>query len=116
VNRTELVKQINQKGSFLCVGLDTDLKKIPAHLLSETNPVLTFNKAIIDATHDYCVSYKINTAFYESMGSKGWETMEETLAYIPANQFTIADANAVILVIQVICMPALFLKTFHLIR
>jgi orotidine-5'-phosphate decarboxylase len=93
VNRTELVKQINQKGSFLCVGLDTDLKKIPAHLLSETNPVLTFNKAIIDATHDYCVSYKINTAFYESMGSKGWETMEETLAYIPANQFTIADAK-----------------------
>lgn len=93
MNRTELVKQINQKGSFLCVGLDTDIKKIPTHLLSESNPVLAFNKAIIDATHEYCVSYKINTAFYESMGKKGWETMEETLDYIPKNQFTIADAK-----------------------
>jgi orotidine-5'-phosphate decarboxylase len=93
VNRAELVNQIKQKGSFLCVGLDTDIKKIPSHLLREKNPVLAFNKAIIDATQEYCVSYKINTAFYESMGSKGWETMEETLAYIPKNQFTIADAK-----------------------
>jgi orotidine-5'-phosphate decarboxylase len=93
VNRAELVNQIKQKGSFLCVGLDTDIKKIPSHLLSEKNPVLAFNKAIIDATQEYCVSYKINTAFYESMGSKGWETMEETLAHIPKNQFTIADAK-----------------------
>lgn len=75
------------------MGLDTDIKKIPAHLLSEPNPVLAFNKAIIDATQAYCVSYKINTAFYESMGSRGWETMEATLAYIPDNQFTIADAK-----------------------
>jgi orotidine-5'-phosphate decarboxylase len=93
VNRTELVSQIKQKGSFLCVGLDTDIKKIPAHLLPEENPILAFNKAIIDATQAYCVSYKINTAFYESMGSKGWDTMEKTLAYIPKNQFTIADAK-----------------------
>jgi orotidine-5'-phosphate decarboxylase len=93
VNRTELVSQIKQKGSFLCVGLDTDIKKIPAHLLKEENPILAFNKAIIDATQAYCVSYKINTAFYESMGSKGWDTMEKTLAYIPKNQFTIADAK-----------------------
>jgi orotidine-5'-phosphate decarboxylase len=93
VNRSELVKQINHKGSFLCVGLDTDIKKIPPHLLSEANPILVFNKAIIDATQAYCVSYKINTAFYEAMGTKGWETMEETLAYIPKDQFTIADAK-----------------------
>ncbi len=93
MNRSELIQQIKQKGSFLCVGLDTDITKIPQHLLSEANPVLTFNKAIIDATKEYCVSYKINTAFYESMGTKGWQTMEETLAYIPSNQFTIADAK-----------------------
>jgi orotidine-5'-phosphate decarboxylase len=93
VNRTELVNQINRKGSFLCVGLDTDIKKIPTFLLSEENPILAFNKAIIDATQEYCVSYKINTAFYESMGSKGWDTMEQTLAYIPKDQFTIADAK-----------------------
>lgn len=93
MNRTELVSQIKQKGSFLCVGLDTDIKKIPIHLLHEENPILAFNKAIIDATQEYCVSYKINTAFYESMGSKGWDTMEKTLAYIPKNQFTIADAK-----------------------
>jgi orotidine-5'-phosphate decarboxylase len=93
VNRAELINQIKLKGSFLCVGLDTDIKKIPQHLLAEKNPVLAFNKAIIDATKNYCVSYKINTAFYESIGSKGWETMEQTLAYIPSNQFTIADAK-----------------------
>lgn len=93
MNRTELVSQINRKGSFLCVGLDTDIKKIPTHLLKEENPILAFNKAIIDATQEYCVSYKINTAFYESMGSKGWDTMEQTLAYIPEDQFTIADAK-----------------------
>ena len=63
MNRTELVNQIKLKKSFLCVGLDTDIKKVPAHLLQEKNPVLAFNKAIIDATKDYCVSYKINTAF-----------------------------------------------------
>lgn len=75
------------------MGLDTDIKKIPAHLLQESNPVLAFNKAIIDATKDYCVSYKINTAFYEAQGVSGWQTMEETLRYIPDNIFTIADAK-----------------------
>lgn len=93
MNRTTLVNEIKNKGSFLCVGLDTDIKKIPAHLLSGPNPVLSFNKAIIDATKDHCVSYKINTAFYESMGSKGWKTMEDTLSYIPSTIFTIADAK-----------------------
>ncbi len=93
MKRSELINQIKQKSSFLCVGLDTDIHKIPSHLLTEKNPVLAFNKAIIDATQQYCVSYKLNTAFYEAMGTYGWQTMEETLAYIPTNQFTIADAK-----------------------
>jgi orotidine-5'-phosphate decarboxylase len=93
VNRSELVNQIKQKKSFLCVGLDTDIKKVPPHLLQEENPVLAFNKAIIDATKDYCVSYKINTAFYEAEGVSGWQTMQDTLNYIPENIFTIADAK-----------------------
>lgn len=93
MKRSELVGQIKEKKSFLCVGLDTDIKKIPAHLLSEPNPVLAFNKAIIDATKDFCVSYKINTAFYEAEGVKGWETMQQTLDYIPSDIFTIADAK-----------------------
>jgi orotidine-5'-phosphate decarboxylase len=93
VKRAELISNIKQKGSFLCVGLDTDIKKIPSFLLKEADPVLAFNKAIIDATKDYCVSYKINTAFYESMGKSGWDTMEKTLAHIPSGQFTIADAK-----------------------
>lgn len=93
MNRAELISQIKQKGSFLCVGLDTDIKKIPVALLNESDPVFAFNKAIIDATKEYCVSYKMNTAFYESMGTKGWETMEKTLNYLPQNQFSIADAK-----------------------
>lgn len=93
MNRHELINQIKTKKSFLCIGLDTDIKKIPTHLLNKTDPVFEFNKAIIDATNFLCVSYKINTAFYESLGSKGWETMEKTLNYIPRNIFTIADAK-----------------------
>ena len=93
MNRAQLINQIKQKGSFLCVGLDTDKNKIPPHLAAKNNPVLEFNKAIIDATKDYCVSYKINTAFYEAIGAKGWQTMEETLEYIPTTHFTIADAK-----------------------
>lgn len=93
MNRTELVNQIKLKKNFLCVGLDTDIKKVPAHLLQEKNPVLAFNKAIIDATKDCCVSYKINTAFYEAEGVSGWQTMLDTLNYIPKNIFTIADAK-----------------------
>jgi orotidine-5'-phosphate decarboxylase len=75
------------------VGLDTDLSKLPKHLQDEPNAVVKFNKAIIDATKDFCVSYKINTAFYESMGVKGWEAMEETVAYIPPTHLKIADAK-----------------------
>ncbi len=93
MNRATLIQQIQQKKSFLCVGLDTDLTKIPVHLQGRPDAVLHFNKTIIDATKDWCVSYKINTAFYEVMGSKGWDIMAETLAYIPATHFTIADAK-----------------------
>lgn len=93
MTRAALIEQIRLKQSFLCVGLDTDINKIPIHLQQQPNAVLTFNKAIIDATKDYCVSYKINTAFYEAMGKAGWEVMEETVAYIPKTHFTIADAK-----------------------
>lgn len=93
MNRDTLIRQIKTKKSVLCVGLDTDLNKIPPHLLNEENPVLAFNKAIIDATKDIAVCYKINTAFYEVQGIRGWETMEQTRAYIPENIFTIADAK-----------------------
>ncbi len=82
-----------QKKSYLCIGLDTDIEKIPRHLLTDPDPVFAFNKAIIDATHDLCISYKINTAFYESQGAKGWESLEKTVNYIPENIFKIADAK-----------------------
>ena len=93
MNRKSLIEQIKLKGSYLCVGLDTDGTKIPKHLQDQPDAVLQFNKAIIDATKDCCVSYKINTAFYESLGSKGWDIMEETLDYIPATHLKIADAK-----------------------
>jgi len=93
MTRQQLVEQIRSKQSYLCVGLDTDITKIPAHLLSGSDPVFAFNKAIIDATQDLCVSYKINTAFYEAQGLKGWQSMEKTLQYIPSNIFSIADAK-----------------------
>ena len=93
MNRNQLVEQIQIKQSFLCVGLDTDITKIPKHLQSSADAIFQFNKAIIDATKDYCVSYKINTAFYESQGIKGWEAMEKTLRYIPKTHFSIADAK-----------------------
>jgi len=93
MNRIQLIGQIQQQKSFLCVGLDTDLAKIPKHLQQQPNAIFAFNKAIIDATKDYCVAYKINTAFYESLGLKGWEAMEQTLHYIPNTHFTIADAK-----------------------
>jgi orotidine-5'-phosphate decarboxylase len=91
--RQELINHIHQKQSYLCVGLDTDITKIPKHLQSHPNAVVEFNKAIVDATKDFCVSYKINTAFYESMGVKGWLAMEETVNYIPSTHFKIADAK-----------------------
>jgi orotidine-5'-phosphate decarboxylase len=88
-----LVDQIKAKQSYLCVGLDTDIEKLPAGLPKNKDGVIAFNKAIIDATAPYCVSFKINTAFYESQGIAGWEAMEATLAHIPSTHFTIADAK-----------------------
>jgi len=93
MNKSYLVNQIKEKQSYLCVGLDTDIQKIPKHLQQQPNAIVAFNKAIIDATKDYCVSYKINTAFYESMGVKGWQAMEETVHYIPSTHLKIADAK-----------------------
>lgn len=93
MTRKQLIQQIQLKRSYLCVGLDTDLTKIPKHLQSHPDAVFEFNKQIIDATHDLCVAYKINTAFYEAMGLKGWEAMEKTVNYIPKDQFIIADAK-----------------------
>lgn len=93
MTREELIQQIKTKRSFLCVGLDTDLSKIPPHLLETEDPIFEFNKAIIDATKDYCVAYKPNTAFYECHGIKGWESLKKTLDYIPKDIFTIADAK-----------------------
>ncbi len=90
---TSLTEQILLKKSYLCVGLDSDITKLPTHLKGHKDGVVAFNKAIIDATLPYCVSYKINTAFYESQGLKGWEIMKETLDYIPNTHFTIADAK-----------------------
>lgn len=93
MTRQELIRQIREKKSFLCVGLDTDLDKIPAHLLQTEDPVFEFNKAIIDATKDLCVAYKPNVAFYEALGPKGWESLKKTIDYIPAHCMTIADAK-----------------------
>lgn len=96
MTRKELIASIQRKRSFLCVGLDTDLKKVPAHLLQQEDPVFAFNKAIIDATAPYCVAYKPNLAFYESMGVKGWIAFEKTVSYLRENypdQFIIADAK-----------------------
>lgn len=96
MTRKELIASIQRKRSFLCVGLDTDLKKVPAHLLQEEDPVFAFNKAIVDATAPYCVAYKPNLAFYESMGVKGWIAFEKTVSYLRENypdQFIIADAK-----------------------
>ncbi|WP_342082953.1 orotidine-5'-phosphate decarboxylase [Dyadobacter sp. OTU695] len=89
----ELFQQISTKRSYLCVGLDTDIQKIPAHLLKTDDPIFEFNKQIIDATVDYCVSYKPNIAFYEALGPKGWESLQKTVEYIPKSHFTIADAK-----------------------
>ena len=93
MKRSELVQIIREKKSVLCVGLDTDIEKIPKHLFSEEDPMFAFNKAIIDATKDYTVAYKINTAFYEAQGAKGWISLGKTLDYIPKDIFTIADAK-----------------------
>ncbi|AZQ43951.1 orotidine-5'-phosphate decarboxylase [Nonlabens ponticola] len=92
----QLYHQIQKKKSFLCVGLDVDLEKIPAHLLQEDDPIFAFAKAIIDATHDLCVAYKPNTAFFEAYGVKGWQSLEKIIKYLNENypdHFTIADAK-----------------------
>lgn len=93
MTREQLIKEIFSKQSYLCVGLDTDLTRIPKHLQFHPDAVFEFNRQIIDATKDLCVSYKINTAFYEAMGLKGWEAMEKTVNYIPSSHFKIADAK-----------------------
>ena len=93
MNREELIFQIKSKKSFLCIGLDTDINKIPKHLLDLDDPIFEFNKEIINATKDLCVAYKPNIAFYESMGVSGWNSLQKTLDYIPDNIFIIADAK-----------------------
>ena len=96
MTREQLIRNIFGKQTFLCVGLDTDLKKIPKHLLSEEDPIFAFNKAIIDATAAHCVAYKPNLAFYECFGLKGWQAFEKTIAYLKHNSpdhFIIADAK-----------------------
>lgn len=93
MTKLQLFEQIQKKRSFLCVGLDSSMDKIPKHLLKYKNPILEFNKQIIDATKDLCVAYKPNTAFYECYGKKGWENLIETWKYIPKDIFTIADAK-----------------------
>lgn len=93
MNKAQLFEQIKKKNSYLCVGLDTDISKIPAHLKNSSDPIFEFNKQIIDATHQYCIAYKPNVAFYEALGSKGWESLVKTLEYIPKECFTIADAK-----------------------
>lgn len=93
MNKQQLLEQIRIKKSFLCVGLDADIEKIPSFLLGLEDPIFEFNKRIIDATKDYCVAYKPNIAFYEAMGAKGWESLAKTIDYIPTEIFTIADAK-----------------------
>ena len=96
MNKKELFQNIKNKSSFLCVGLDTDLTKIPQHLLKEEDPIFEFNKTIVDATAKYCIAYKPNLAFYECLGVKGWIALEKTVEYIRTNypdQFIIADAK-----------------------
>lgn len=93
MNRQQLIQTIKDKRSYLCVGLDTDPQLLPVPLQGNPDGVLLFNKAIVDATRSTCVAYKINTAFYESMGSKGWQIMEQTVQYIGKEHFIIADAK-----------------------
>ncbi len=96
MNRQELIKEIKEKQTFLCVGLDTDIKKIPQHLLHEEDPIYSFNRAIIDATAPYCVAYKPNLAFYECGGLNGWKSLDKTIHYLRENyphHLIIADAK-----------------------
>jgi len=93
MTKKELSGQILKKKSFLCIGLDSDIEKIPKHLLKYDDPVFEFNRQIIDATQDLCIAYKPNTAFYECRGKSGWESLEKTIGHLPENIFSIADAK-----------------------
>jgi orotidine-5'-phosphate decarboxylase len=93
MNKASLINEIKSKKSFLCIGLDTDIQRIPKHLLATEDPIFEFNKAIIEATSAYCVAYKPNIAFYESLGAKGWDSLKKTMDLIPPHIFTIADAK-----------------------
>ena len=93
MSQNDLFQKILEKKSYLCIGLDTDMDKIPKHLLDDEDPIFAFNKAIIDATRDLCVAYKPNLAFYEAQGLKGWAALEKTVQYIGDEHFTIADAK-----------------------
>ncbi|HVZ56194.1 MAG TPA: orotidine-5'-phosphate decarboxylase [Chitinophagaceae bacterium] len=93
MTRQQLVELIRRKASYLCVGLDTDPAKIPVHLRDQDDPVFAFNRAVIDATREACVAYKLNTAFYEARGVAGWQSLEKTVRYIGTDHFTIADAK-----------------------
>jgi orotidine-5'-phosphate decarboxylase len=96
MNQEQLFEQIKKKRSFLCIGLDSDIRKIPGHLMKSSYPLFEFNRAIIDSTHELAVAYKPNLAFYESLGSKGWESLEKTFAYLKSEHpeiFVIADAK-----------------------
>ena len=113
MNKQELIAQIQQKKSFLCIGLDVDLAKIPKHLLAEEDPIFEFNKQLIDATHHLTVAYKPNTAFYEAYGIKGWQALERQstiLMQIILKFLLLLMQNVVILEILQLCMPKLFLK------
>lgn len=93
MTRAALIEQIKTKRTYLCVGLDSDIDKLPKHLLATEDPQFEFNRRIINATSDHCIGYKINTAFYESQGVKGWASLEKTVNYIPSTHFKIADAK-----------------------
>lgn len=108
MDRKQLVDNIFRKKSFLCVGLDTDLKKIPNHLLNDPDPIFAFNKAIIDATAPHCVAYKPNLAFYECYGMMGWKALEKTIEYIRTNhpdQFIMLTPSAATSETPQPCMP-----------
>ena len=115
MNKQQLFENIKRKKSFLCVGLDTDIKKIPEHLLKEEDPIFAFNKAIIDATADLCIAYKPNLAFYESMGVKGWIAFEKTVTTssrtIPTS-LSSPMPNAATSAIPLPCMHVLSLKSW----
>ena len=93
MKRTQLVEQIQKKNSYLCVGLDPDLSKLPEFFFDFEDPIFEFNRRIIDATKDFCIAYKPNVAFYEALGTGGWQALAKTLDYIPDSHFTIADAK-----------------------